>query len=92
MSRLRSLPAYWRSGAVVGAIALLMLALAACGGGGVAEPAADTQAPAASGDSSASAGTAASADTTASTDTTAAATQEPITLQVVCINRTLRPC
>ncbi len=92
MSRLRSLPAYWRSGAVVGAIALLMLALAACGGGGAAEPAAETQAPAASGDSSASAGTAASADTTASTDTTAAATQEPITLQVVCINRTLRPC
>ena len=43
MSRLRSLPAYWRSGAVVGAIALLMLALAACGG--EAEPAPATQAP-----------------------------------------------
>ena len=84
MSRLRSLPAYWRSGAVVGAIALLMLALAACGGG--AEPAPATQAPAAAAD------TAASADTTTSADTTAAATQEPVTLQVVCINRALRPC
>ena len=84
MSRLRSLPAYWRSGAVVGAIALLMLALAACGGG--AEPAPATQAPVAPADTSAS------ADTTTSPDTTAAATQEPITLQVVCINRTLRPC
>ena len=84
MSRLRSLPAYWRSGAVVGAIALLMLALAACGG--EAEPAPATQAPAAA------AATSASADTTTSADTTAAATQEPVTLQVVCINRTLRPC
>ena len=84
MSRLRSLPAYWRSGAVVGAIALLMLALAACGG--EAEPAPATQAPVAPADTSAS------ADTTTSPDTTAAATQEPITLQVVCINRTLRPC
>ena len=84
MSRLRSLPAYWRSGAVVGAIALLMLALAACGG--EAEPAPATQAPAAAAD------TTASADTTTSADTTAAATQEPVTLQVVCINRTLRPC
>ncbi len=82
MSRLRSLPAYWRSGAVVGAIALLMLALAACGG--EAEPAPATQAPAAD--------TSASADTTTSADTTAAATQEPVTLQVVCINRALRPC
>ena len=84
MSRLRSLPAYWRSGAVVGAIALLMLALAACGG--EAEPAPATQAP------SAAADTSASADTTTSADTTAAATQEPVTLQVVCINRALRPC
>ena len=84
MSRLRSLPAYWRSGAVVGAIALLMLALAACGG--EAEPAPATQAPAAAADTSAS------ADTTTSADTTAAATQEPVTLQVVCINRALRPC
>ena len=84
MSRLRSLPAYWRSGAVVGAIALLMLALAACGG--EAEPAPATQAPAAAADTSAS------ADTTTSPDTTAAATQEPVTLQVVCINRALRPC
>ena len=84
MSRLRSLPAYWRSGAVVGAIALLMLALAACGG--PAAPAPATQATAAPADTSASAGT------TASTDTTAAAMQEPITLQVVCINRTLGPC
>ena len=84
MSRLRSLPAYWRSGAVVGAIALLMLALAACGG--EAEPAPATQAPAATTDTSAS------ADTTTSADTTAAATQEPVTLQVVCINRALRPC
>ncbi len=72
MSRLRSLPAYWRSGAVVGAIALLMLALAACGG--PAEPAPATQA------------------TAAPADTMPAAMQEPITLQVVCINRTLRPC
>ena len=84
MSRLRSSPAYWRSGAVVGAIALLMLALAACGG--EAEPAPATQAP------SAAADTSASADTTTSADTTAAATQEPVTLQVVCINRALRPC
>ena len=84
MSRLRSLPAYWRSGAVVGAIALLMLALAACGG--EAEPAPATQAPVAPADTSAS------ADTTTSADTTAAATQEPVTLQVVCINRALRPC
>ena len=84
MSRLRSLPAYWRFGAVVGAIALLMLALAACGG--EAEPAPATQAPAAAADTSAS------ADTTTSADTTAAATQEPVTLQVVCINRALRPC
>ena len=92
MSRLRSLPAYWRSGAVVGAIALLMLALAACGGGDVAEPATDTQAPAAPADTAAPADATASADTMAPTDTMAAATQEPITLQVVCINRTLRPC
>ena len=84
MSRLRSLPAYWRSGAVVGAIALLMLALTACSG--EAEPAPATQAPAAAAD------TTASADTTTSADTTAAATQEPVTLQVVCINRALRPC
>ena len=92
MSRLRSLPAYWRSGAVVGAIALLMLALAACGGGDVAEPATDTQAPAAPADTAAPADATASADTMAPTDTMAAATQDPITLQVVCINRTLRPC
>ncbi len=99
MSSLRSLPAYWRSGAVVGAIAVLMLALVACGGGGAAEPAANTQTPAA--DTSASADTTAAAGTTPSADTPvpptqtplpAPETQEVVTLQVVCINRALRPC
>ena len=97
---MRSLPAYWRFGAVVGAIALLMLALAACGGGGAAEPAANIQTPA-TGDAAASTGTTAAGGTTPSADTPvpptqtplpAPETQEVVTLQVVCINRALRPC
>ena len=69
----------WRTIVAVAAIALLVLGVAACGGGSEPEPAA---APAST---ESQQGTQAQA-------APAAATQEPVTLQVVCINRTLRPC
>ena len=70
----------WRTAIAIAAIALLLMAVAACGGGG--EPQETTsQAPAAS-----------SGGGEATAAAPAAATQEPVTLQVVCINRTLRPC
>ena len=69
----------WRTVVAVAAIALLVLGVAACGGGSEPEPAA---APAST---ESQQGTQAQA-------APAAATQEPVTLQVVCINRTLRPC
>ena len=76
-----SLP--WRTIIAAGAIALLMTVVAACGGGEPAAPAAPAAAPAA-GEQPTTAAAAPAAP--------AASTQEPITLQVVCINRTLRPC
>ena len=71
----------WRTVVAVAAIALLVLGVAACGGGSEPEPAA---APASTESQQGAQAQAQAAP--------AAATQEPVTLQVVCINRTLRPC
>ena len=68
----------WRAALAMVVIAALALGVAACGGG---EPE-QTAAPQ----------TSSQATTEQATDAPAASTQEPITLQVVCINRTLRPC
>ncbi len=80
-SRLRSigLTAWsWRTLVAVAAVAMLVVGVAACGGG--SEPPAPA-APAASEQA-----------TEVPAAAPAAATQEPVTLQVVCINRALRPC
>ena len=74
-----SLP--WRAIFAAATVALLMTVVAACGGG-TPEPAAPAAAPAGGEQPTTAAAPAAPA----------AATQEAITLQVVCINRTLRPC
>ena len=75
-----SLP--WRAIFAAAAVALLMTVIAACGGGEPAAPAPAAQQ--AGGDQPTTAAAAPAAP--------AAPTQEAITLQVVCINRTLRPC
>ena len=86
-----------------GAIAMLAVGIAACGGGETAAPAAPavseqaTAAPAASGSGS-TAGTAAAENTPTPVPPTQTPIPAPevqadvITLQVVCINRALRPC
>ena len=69
----------WRTLIAVGVIAMLVIGVAACGGGSEPEPAA-----APSGGEQATQAAAAPAPATTQ--------QETVTLQVVCINRTLRPC
>lgn len=84
-SRLRSYriaSAYWRLIAVGAAVLLLMLAVAACQG--------DQSAPAAEQPATAATAAPAAEQPTAAPATTDAA--EQVTLQVVCINRTLDPC
>ena len=97
----------WRAVVSAAAIALMMAAVAACGGGGET-PAAPTQpeataAPAAgsapatggqtgSGGSGSSAAPANTPVPPTQTPVPAPEVQEALTLQVVCINRTLRPC
>ena len=76
----------WRFAIAMAAIALLLMAVAACGGGGEPEEAAAPEATAAS-----SGGSRAMGEQPA-TGAPEAMEQEPVTLQVVCINRTLRPC
>ena len=87
-SRLRRLPAAGRSWRLIGlaAVALaLLLAVTAC------QSPDDAPAPAATETAATAAPTTAAAEqTTAAPATTGGA--EPVTLQVVCINRTLRPC
>ena len=101
--RLRSLPAAslpWRAVFAAAAVALLMTVVAACGGG---EPEAPATSGATGGGATAPEPTAMAAEPTAAmaentpvpptqTPLPAAATQEALVLQVVCINRTLRPC
>ena len=103
--RLRSLPAAslpWRAIFAAAAVALLMTVVAACGGG---EPEAPASSGASGGGATAPEPTAMAAEPTAAmaentptpvpptqTPLPAAATQEALVLQVVCINRTLRPC
>ena len=103
--RLRSLPAAslpWRAVFAAAAVALLMTVVAACGGG---EPEAPASSGASGGGATAPEPTAMAAEPTAAmaentptpvpptqTPLPAAATQEALVLQVVCINRTLRPC
>ena len=101
--RLRSLPAAslpWRAVFAAAAVALLMTVVAACGGG---EPEAPASSGATGGGATAPEPTAMAAEPTAAmaentpvpptqTPLPAAATQEALVLQVVCINRTLRPC
>ncbi len=78
----------WRMVLAVAAIALLVVGAAACGGEPAAEaPSAATAAPVTQDQSGGAEPTA-----SATGDGTSSETQEPITLQVVCINRTLRPC
>ncbi len=77
-SRLRSVSVNawsWRTLIAIGAMAMLVVGVAACGGG-------DDPAPS----------TGAATTTEQPTEAPAAMAQEPVTLQVVCINRTLRPC
>ena len=66
----------WRPAIAAAAVLLLLLAMVACGGGSPPE----TTAPAAP------------ATTTPATEAAPADPAEVVTLQVVCINRTLRPC
>ena len=101
--RLRSLPAAslpWRAVFAAAAVALLMTVVAACGGG---EPEAPATSGATGGGATAPEPTAMAVEPTAAmaentpvpptqTPLPAAATQEALVLQVVCINRTLRPC
>jgi TRAP-type C4-dicarboxylate transport system substrate-binding protein len=93
-----SLP--WRAIFASAAVALLMTVVAACGGG---EPEAPATSGATGGGATAPEPTAMAAEPTAAmaentpvpptqTPLPAAATQEALVLQVVCINRTLRPC
>ena len=72
----------WRVLMAMSVIAILVMGLAACGGGD--EP----TAPQAASEQATAAPQAAASDSAAP----APSGQEPITLQVVCINRTLRPC
>ena len=76
----------WRAFAAAAAVVLLLLAMVACGSGAAPEPAAP--APTAAGTSSG----AAAQQPAATAAAPAADGQEPVTLQVVCINRTLDPC
>ena len=86
----------WRTVVAVAAMALLVVGVAACGGG---EP--ESAAPAGGGQTSSTAPST-GAGASANTPTPIPPTQTPvpapevqeevITLQVVCINRTLRPC
>ena len=69
----------WRLVVAVAAMAMLVVGLAACGGGSEPEPAAPQT-------------TEQTTTEQATAAAPAASSQEPITLQVVCINRTLRPC
>ena len=94
----------WRAMVAMVAIALLMTVVAACGGGSDAQTASETQTGAATGGSApATGGGAQTAPSAGSVNTPtplpptqtpipAPEVQEAVTLQVVCINRTLRPC
>ena len=66
----------WRPALAAAAVLLLLLAMLACGGGTQPQTAAPTAAPAA----------------TEAAPEAMSPEQTPVTLQVVCINRTLRPC
>ena len=66
----------WRPAIAAAAVLLLLLAMVACGGGSPPE----TTAPAAP------------ATTAPATEAAPVAPEDVVTLQVVCINRTLRPC
>ena len=66
----------WRPALAAAAVLLLLLAMVACGGGSQPE----TTAPAAP------------ATTAPATEAAPVAPEDVVTLQVVCINRTLRPC
>ena len=66
----------WRPAIAAAAVLLLLLAMVACGGGSTPE----TTAPAAP------------ATTAPATEAAPVAPEDVVTLQVVCINRTLRPC
>ena len=86
MNRLGSLELVarsWRAALAMLVIAGLALGVAACGGG---EP--ETAAP----QTSTQATTEQATTEQATGAAPAASSQEPVTLQVVCINRTLRPC
>ena len=76
----------WRAFAAAAAVVLLLLAMVACGSGAAPESAAP--APTAADTSSG----AAAQQPAATAAAPAADGQEPVTLQVVCINRTLDPC
>ncbi len=90
---LRSAILSWRAVAAGCGVAVLLLAVAACGGGSAPTP---TEAPAAGAAPVTEApAMPAAADTPVpptQTSIPAPATQEVVTLQVVCINRALRPC
>ena len=107
-NRLRSVGLYgwsWRTLVAIASIAVLVVGIAACGGGdeppAPAAPAASEQAttaPAASGSGGSTGGTAAAENTPTPVPPTQTPVPAPevqadvITLQVVCINRALRPC
>ncbi|MCY4416406.1 MAG: hypothetical protein OXE87_08880 [Chloroflexi bacterium] len=107
-NRLRSVGLYgwsWRTLVAISSIAVLVVGIAACGGGdeppAPAAPAASEQAttaPAASGSGASTGGTAAAENTPTPVPPTQTPVPAPevqadvITLQVVCINRALRPC
>ncbi len=101
LTRVRSLApasAPWRAVVAAAAIAGLMTIVAACGGGGE-PPSAATQTGAATGATAPATGgqtAPAAAENTpvppTQTPVPAPEVQEAVTLQVVCINRALRPC
>ena len=85
LNRLRTSPP-WRALIAVSAITVLMVVVAACGGGDEPAPAGQAQTGTTTGS------TAPAAQEQATAAPAAAMAQEPVTLQVVCINRSLRPC
>ena len=74
----------WRMVVAMAAIAVLTVGVVACGGG--------DETPAAAPQTSEQTTTGQATTEQATEAPPAAAMQEPVTLQVVCINRTLRPC
>ena len=85
----------WRAVAAAAVIAALTLAAVACGGSAPAAQPTQPAAPAAGAATTAPAPAAGTANTPApptQTPVPAPEAQENITLQIVCINRTLRPC